>query len=152
MKKLRFGFLISGILFLSYCSSVDRIKNPEKRTLVKQDSMAIKRQNINNDTTIYTIVEKMPVFPGGDVELRKHIAENIDFSNLGIVEPWGKAYVKFMITKSGETDSIKVMNKVPKKIKERIYKVIKDLPKWQPGEHRGHLVNVWQTITINEPL
>jgi len=154
MKLKLYSLFTIGILSfaLIHCTNVNKMNHHKNALLLKNDTIPKVKQTEIKDTVVYSIVEQMPEFPGGDIGLKKFVAENIDFSGMGSVEPWGKAYVRFMVSTTGKVDSITIMNKIPLIVEERISKVIKKLPAWKPGMQRGHLVNVWCTITINEPL
>jgi hypothetical protein len=102
------------------------------------------------DTTVYYIVEQMPEFPGGEVEFKKYIAENLDFSD--ITEPWKVRYVRFIVTKTGKLDSIRIISEINPILEERVIRLFKSLPAWTPGKSKGKPVNVWQNIAISKPF
>lgn len=146
MNKTFCYFIINLCFIFAYCNSFSN-------TVLKQNAESTKLINLS-DTIIYHYVEEMPHFNGGEKELRRYIGNNIDFSGLGNLEPWGKAIVKFVVTKTGQVREIQIINaqRVPDVIEERIKKVFINMPKWIPGKHKGIPVSVWQTISIREPL
>ena len=105
------------------------------------------------DAPVFFIVEDMPEFPGGDLALRKHIAENIHYPEIakenGIQ---GRVFVQFVVNKKGEVEQIKVVRGVDPSLDKEAVRVIQNLPKWKPGQQRGKPVKVSFTVPINFQL
>ncbi len=103
-----------------------------------------------NDEIAYNVVEKMPEYPGGDMELRKFIAQNVKYpteaQELGIQ---GRVYVSFVVGMDGVVKDIKVVRGVHETIDNEAVRVIGLMPKWEPGMQRGEYVNVNFTVPIN---
>ncbi len=99
---------------------------------------------------IFTIVEDMPKFPGGDVGLIKYIAKHTKYPNIareGGIE--GKVYIRFCVTNTGLVKKVSVARGVDPLLNNEAIRVVKSLPKWKPGEQSGKKVNVWFTVPIN---
>lgn len=102
------------------------------------------------EAPIFPIVENMPEFPGGELALRKYIAENVkypeDAKEKGIQ---GRAYVSFVIDKEGNVANVKLARGIGfESIDNEALRVVSLLPKWKPGMQRGKAVNVSYTIPI----
>lgn len=101
----------------------------------------------------YKIVDKMPLYPGGDLELRKFIATNIKYPKeareAGIS---GKVFVKFVVTKEGKVDNVSIARGVHASLDNESVRVVKLLSDWKPGEQDSKKVNVWYTVPINFQL
>jgi periplasmic protein TonB len=58
---------------------------------------------------VFFIVENMPVFPGGDIELRKYINQNVNYPEIakenGIQ---GKVFAQFVVNQKGEVEQVKI--------------------------------------------
>jgi protein TonB len=105
------------------------------------------------EAQIFFIVEEMPEFPGGDLELRKYIAKNIRYPNLARENDiQGKVYVRFAVTATGAVKKVTVARGVDPLLDAEAIRVVKSLPKWKPGKQRGKPVNVWYTVPINFQL
>ncbi|MFY9152812.1 MAG: M56 family metallopeptidase [Prolixibacteraceae bacterium] len=102
---------------------------------------------------VFVIVENMPEFPGGELELRKFIAGNVKYPvsarDNGIQ---GKVFVTFVVEKDGTVASIKVVRGVDPALDKEAIRVISLLPKWKPGTQKGEAVRVSYTIPINFAL
>lgn len=102
------------------------------------------------EAPIFPIVENMPEFPGGELALRKYIAENVkypeDAKEKGIQ---GRAYVSFVIDKEGNVANVKLARGIGfESIDNEALRVVSLLPKWKPGMQGGKVVNVSYTIPI----
>jgi periplasmic protein TonB len=102
---------------------------------------------------IFFIVEEMPEFPGGELALRKFIAQNVKYPAIARENDiQGKVYVRFCVTSKGTVEKVSVARGVDPLLDEEAVRVVKQLPKWKPGRQRGKPVNVWYTVPINFQL
>jgi len=105
------------------------------------------------EAQVFFIVENMPEFPGGDLELRKYIAQHIQYPEVakenGIQ---GKVFIQFVVNQKGEVEQVKVVRGVDPSLDKEAIRVIKALPKWKPGSQRGKPVKVSFTVPINFQL
>ena len=84
---------------------------------------------------VFFIVEHMPEFPGGDLELRKYIAANIKYPEEAKAKGLsGKVFVQFIIDKNGDVVNPKIARGIDPILDNEAIRVIKSLPKWKPGE------------------
>jgi len=105
------------------------------------------------DVKIFVIVEKMPEFPGGDLELRKYIAQNIKYPNIARENDiQGKVYVRFVVTEKGTVENVQIARGVDPLLDQEAIRVVESLPTWKPGEQGGKKVKVWYTVPINFQL
>jgi len=99
---------------------------------------------------VFMIVEDMPEFPGGDVALRKYIANSVKYPVLaqenGIQ---GKVYVTFVVGKDGYVKNASIARGVDPVLDKEALRVVNTLPMWKPGKQRGEAVNVSYTVPIN---
>jgi protein TonB len=102
------------------------------------------------EAQVFFIVEDMPEFPGGDLALRKYIANAIKYPVIaqenGIQ---GKVYVTFVVSKTGKVTDAKIARGVDPSLDKEALRVVNALPAWKPGKQRGKPVNVSYTVPIN---
>ncbi len=95
----------------------------------------------------------MPVFPGGDSALISFISKNVNYPEKakknGIQ---GQVIMRFCITETGEIDQVTVQRGVDPLLDEESIRVIKMLPKFEPGIQGGKPVNVWFSLPISFKL
>ena len=102
------------------------------------------------ETKVFLIVEDMPVFPGGDLALRKYLGANVNYPVIaqenGIQ---GKVYVTFVVGKDGKVRDAAIARGVDPSLDKEAIRVVNSLPRWKPGKQRGKTVNVSYTVPIN---
>lgn len=99
---------------------------------------------------IYDVVEENPRFPGGDEALMNWLAENIKYPSIcqeqGIQ---GRVYAQFVVNKDGSIVDIKVLRSPDPYLSKEAERVLKIMPRWQPGRQRGKAVRVKYTLPVN---
>jgi len=107
----------------------------------------------DDEEHIFVIVEEMPKFPGGDIELMKWISKSVRYPVVaqenGIA---GRVHMNFVINESGGIENIVVVRGVDPSLDKEAIRVIKKMPKWQPGKQRGKAVKVSFYLPINFQL
>ena len=99
--------------------------------------------------TVFRVVEKMPEFPGGTVELMKYLNSNVKYPIIaqenGIQ---GRVIVQFTVRRDGSIDDIEVVRSADPNLDKEAIRVIKSMPNWTPGEQRGKKVNCKFTVPV----
>ncbi len=102
---------------------------------------------------VFTSVEQMPQFPGGDVALLKYISDHIKYPTIAMENNvQGKVVVQFVVTRDGSIGEVKVARGKDPDLDKEAVRVVKTLPKFIPGKMNGQAVNVWYTLPINFKL
>lgn len=97
----------------------------------------------SENSAIFTIVEDMPRFPGGDEARTKFINENLKIPAEGEkagIE--GTVYVSFTVKEDGSIANAKVLRGLNQSYDEEVSRVINLMPKWVPGMQNGKPVAV----------
>ncbi len=103
------------------------------------------------EEVIFMVVETMPEFPGGQQALFKYLNENVKYPVIaqenGIQ---GRVICQFVVNKDGAIVDVEVVRSGgdPSLDKEAV-RVIKSMPKWNPGKQRGKAVRVKYTVPVN---
>lgn len=102
---------------------------------------------------IFSIVEEMPSFPGGDEELLKYLGRNIKYpaiaKDAGIQ---GTVYVTFVVDEKGDVRDVKVLRSIGGGTDEEAIRVVENMPRWKPGKQRGKAVKVQYNLPIRFTL
>jgi TonB family protein len=105
---------------------------------------------LEEDEQVFYIVEDMPEYPGGDLALRKFIANTIQYPEAAVEKGvQGKVYVTFVVTKDGDIANAKIARGVDPVLDKEALRVVNMQPIWKPGKQRGKSVNVSYTVPIN---
>jgi TonB family protein len=98
---------------------------------------------------VYSVVEQMPEFPGGDKGFHQFIADNVKYpaeaKEKGIR---GIVYVNFIVEPDGSVSDIKVLRGIGGGCDEEAVRVVKSMPKFKPGIQNGEAVRVSYTVPV----
>ncbi|WP_163716270.1 energy transducer TonB [Mangrovibacterium lignilyticum] len=102
------------------------------------------------ESEVFFIVENMPEFPGGELALRKFIANAIKYPVIAQENGvQGKVYVNFVVDKDGSVTQARIARGVDSSLDKEALRVVNSLPKWKPGQQRGKPVRVSYTVPIS---
>ncbi len=102
---------------------------------------------------IFTAVEQMPQFPGGEAELLKWISNHIKYPTMAAENNiQGRVVVKFVVQKDGKVGEVVVLRGKDPDLDKEAVRVVKALPAFIPGKMNGQAVSVWYTVPINFKL
>lgn len=146
-----------------------------KRAVIAIDEMAPEVAQ-DPDTAVFSVVEKMPEFPGGMQALMTFLASNVKYPAIAQeAGVQGRVLVKFTVSKTGKVKDARVIRGIPaisapepvlesekemyEKKAEAAYqintealRVVESMPDWIPGQQKGQAVNVSYTLPINFKL
>ena len=110
-------------------------------------SLSSKSREMNEQ--VFTVVEKMPSFPGGDAELLKYIATNIKYPKESQDNgEQGRVICSFIVGRDGSVNNPEVLRGVTPLLNEEAVRVINTMPRRNPGMQRGKAVAVKYTVPI----
>ncbi len=102
---------------------------------------------------VFTFVEQMPAFPGGEAEMMKFIYKNIRYPPAarenGID---GKVVLQFVVDESGSISDIQVLRDIGGGCAEEAIRVVKLMPPWKPGKQNGNAVKVYFKLPVTFKL
>ena len=97
----------------------------------------------------FNVVEQMPEFPGGAVEMMKFLNENVKYPEAAEkTGTQGRVIVQFIVEADGSITNVKVLKNVSDEIDAEAVRVINAMPKWKPGSQSGKPVRVKYTIPV----
>lgn len=113
----------------------------------------VQQEEVIEEPEIFTIVEDMPTFPGGEPALFKYLSNNIKYPQMakesGIQ---GTVFVTFVIGPDGKVRDVKVLRGVKGGLDEEAVRVVQSMPNWKPGKQRGKAVSVQYNLPIRFTL
>ena len=101
---------------------------------------------------LFTVVEEMPEFPGGEEALLEYLRSNLQYpdrckeNNIQ-----GRVFVTFVINKDGKiVDPAVVKSAGPEGVELDVeaLRVVSSMPAWTPGKQRGEAVCVKYTVPV----
>ncbi len=107
----------------------------------------IAQNQTDNDTTIYSVVDEMPQFPGGDSAMVAYLTHNLHYPQTEGIQ--GKVFVGFVVEKDGIISNVEVKKGIGEECDAEAVRVIKEMPTWNPGKQNSECVRVSLVLPIN---
>ena len=105
---------------------------------------------------VYQIVEEMPRFPGDEKALMEYLKSNLqmpekykgDDAEFRLAEY--RTFIRFVVTEDGSISEVNLIKKTEgfKDLDEEALRVVKAMPKWNPGKMGGKPVKVYFNLPI----
>ena len=129
---------LDEIVVVGYTSSEKGTRNDRKPSTGSEGEPA------------FTVVEEMPLFPGGQAALMQYIARNIKYPVIaqenGIQ---GRVVCQFIIDERGNTADVQVIQGVDPLLDKEAVRLIEEMPRWNTGRQSGKPVSVEYTVPQN---
>ncbi|MBQ8154980.1 MAG: energy transducer TonB [Prevotella sp.] len=101
------------------------------------------------ETKVFDVVEEMPQFPGGQAALLEYLAKNIKYPVVAEENGvQGRVIVTFVVERDGSITDVRVVKSVDPSLDKEAARVVKSMPKWQPGKQNGSAVRVKYTVPV----
>lgn len=133
------------LLLLPFTLSLIIISNIEMMTrTIKEITGEI------TEESVFETVEQMPEFPGGATALLNYLAHNIKYPREAQENgDQGRVIIEMCIDREGQVDKVKVVKGICPTLDNEALRVVKNMPKWNPGLQRGKKVAVKYTVPIS---
>lgn len=127
------------------------VTNKEVVEVVQQVKEEVQEED--PEATPFVVVEEMPMFPGGDVELLKYISEHTQYPEVAKENNiQGRVIVRFCVTSKGGVSQVSVLKGVDPELDKEAIRVVNTLPTFKPGKQGGKPVPVWYMVPITFTL
>ena len=131
---------------------VDIVSSEDDATTAQVEAYtppAVVEEEEESSQQIFTVVETMPEFPGGQGALLQYLAKSIKYPVIaqenGIQ---GRVSCSFVVNKDGSIVDAEVIRGVDPSLDKEALRVINSMPKWSPGKQRGKPVRVKYTVPV----
>ena len=106
-------------------------------------------EDVEDEPFLGIIVEQFPEFPGGELAMRKYIADNIRYPD----EPGGEdiegvVYVRFKVDTLGNVGDVIVVRGLHPLFDAEAVRVVKSFPRFEPARQRGKAVGTTLTVPV----
>lgn len=120
---------------------------------VKEETEISETTEIIDYSDIFINPETMPEYPGGEIALRKDIAENMIYPDIAQKNNIsGTVFLRFVIDDKGKVDEVMIMRGVSPEIDKEAVRVISSLKEFSPGTQDGIPVKSYMMIPIEFKL
>ena len=104
------------------------------------------------DEKVYKTATVMPSYPGGKDALAKFLKANVKYpTTASTAKITGTVTISFIIEKTGGLTNLDVANSIGYGCDEEGLRVVRKMPKWNPGTIAGKPVRVAYKVLIKFP-
>ncbi len=107
------------------------------------------QEEIIEEDVIFTVVEDQPAFPGGEEARLRYLHDNLRYPQMareaGIQ---GTVFVTFVVERDGSVTDVRILRGIGGGCDEEAIRVVRNMPRWQPGRQRGQPVRVQFNMPI----
>lgn len=106
-------------------------------------------KHVVEETKIFTVVEQMPMFPGGDPALMGYLRDNIHYPTVAAENGvQGRVVVGFVVERDGSITDVNIIRSVDPSLDREAMRVVKSMPRWTPGKQNGSAVRVKYQVPV----
>ncbi len=138
-----------GVVNQEGSDDADKFKAVQEQVVVKEPEPEVKPK----EEEIFVAVEQMAEFPGGQAALMKWLSQNIRYPEAAQQNDiQGRVTVKFVVEKDGSIGQVTIAKGVDKDLDREALRVVKKMPKWQPGKNNGVAVRSYFNLPVTFKL
>ncbi len=101
-------------------------------------------------TKIFDVVEVMPSFPGGTSALMEYLSGAIKYPVVAQENGvQGRVVVSFVVERDGSITDVQVARSVDPSLDKEAVRVVRSMPKWNPGKQNGSAVRVKYNLPVS---
>jgi len=127
----------------------ERLRREQRIKVVYGPPQSYYRKAKADADGVYDVVEQMPHFEGDD-QPQKWIQQNLRYpAKAKQQREEGRVIVSFIVRDNGQIDGVTVVKSVSPLLDQEAIRVIKSMPRWQPGMQDGEAVNVRYALPVN---
>lgn len=107
-------------------------------------------KHVVEETKIFTVVEQMPMYPGGDAALMGYLRDNIKYPTVAAENGvQGRVFVGFVVERDGSITDVNILRGVDPSLDREAMRVVKSMPRWNPGKQNGSAVRVKYQVPVS---
>ena len=101
------------------------------------------------EAKVFTYVEQMPVFPGGEAALQKFIHDHLKYPQVSLEEGVQvTVMLRFVVNENGSVGDVQILKSLDTYCDREAKRVVQSLPRFTPGRQQGKPVKVWFQFPI----
>jgi len=111
--------------------------------------VAVAQEEAIDEEVIFIVVEEQASFPGGEEARLRFLQENLRYPVMareaGIQ---GTVFITFVVERNGSITDVRILRGIGGGCDEEAIRVVREMPRWNPGRQRGKPVRVQFTMPI----
>jgi TonB family protein len=119
----------------------------------KKDKFPVADTVPNKYNEVFTQVEVIPTFPGGEKAFGQFLSKIIRYPAEAVKNKiQGRSVITFIVEEDGSLSDFKVVRALGSGTDEEAIRALKQSPKWNPGKQNGHTVRVQYSVPVGFTL
>lgn len=133
-----------GVVTQEGSDDADKFQAVQEQVVVKEPEPEKPKEE-----EIFVAVEQQADFPGGQAALMKWLSTNVRYPESAQQnDVQGRVIVKFVVEKDGSIGAATILKGVDKDLDREALRVVKKMPKWQPGKNNGVAVRSYFNLPV----
>lgn len=138
-----------GVVTQEGSDDADKFQAVKEQVQVVEEKPVVKEE----PEKIFVAVEQPAEFKGGQAAMMKWLSNNIRYPDAAQQNNiQGRVIVKFVVEKDGSISGVTVVRGVDKDLDQEAVRVVKKMPKWQPGKNNGQPVRSYFNLPVTFKL
>ena len=135
-----------GVVNQEGSDDADKFKAVQEQVVVKEPEPEVQKPK---EEQIFIAVEQPAEFPGGMAALMRWLNNNMRYPEAAQQNDiQGRVIVNFVVEKDGSIANVKIAKGVDKDLDRGALRVVKKMPKWQPGKNNGVAVRSYFNLPV----
>lgn len=140
-----------GIVNQEGSDDADKFKAVQEQVIVKPSAPEPPKvvEEKHEPEKIFTAVEQQAQFPGGQAALMKWLNNNLRYPERAQNNDiQGRVTVRFVVNADGSIEQVSIAKGVDKDLDNEAMRVVRKMPKWQPGKNNGVAVRSYFHLPV----
>lgn len=134
-----------GVVTQEGSDDADKFKAVHEQVIVKEPEPEVKPK----EEEIFVAVEQQAEFPGGTAAMMKWLSNNVRYPESAQQNDiQGRVIVKFVVEKDGSIGHAEILKGVDRDLDREAIRVVKKMPRWQPGKNNGVAVRSYFNLPV----
>lgn len=134
-----------GVVTQEGSDDADKFKAVQEQVIVKEPEPEVKPK----EEEIFVSVEQQAEFPGGTAAMMKWLSNNVRYPESAQQNDiQGRVIVKFVVEKDGSIGHAEILKGVDRDLDREAIRVVKKMPRWQPGKNNGVAVRSYFNLPV----
>lgn len=133
-----------GVVTQEGSDDADKFKAVQEAVVVEEP-----KPEKPKEEEIFVAVEQPASFPGGDAAMMKWLSNNVRYPESAQQNDiQGRVIVRFVVEKDGSIGNASILKGVDRDLDKEALRVVKKMPKWQPGKNNGVAVRSYFNLPV----
>lgn len=134
-------------------ADIQKVQSAVESVIVAPPAGQTSRRVDYTPEKVYESVEVQASFPGGTTAMFNWMKKNLQYpENAAAQKIEGRVIVKFVVTKEGEIKHATVLRGVDKELDKAAIRLVKSMPRWNPGQMNGKAVSSYFVLPVTFKL